>query len=330
MARQIVRKDPTRPAFWYLSFSQPHPPMTPLRDYLQMYRGKPVPEPTIGQWMQGDPKKLQQSLPTALQRELQRQLNRNRNYSPDQIADIHRAFYASCTHIDHQLRVVLGTLRQHGQLDNTILCFTADHGDMLGHHRLWAKHWMYERSANVPMILVGTAAQMQDGTVGHHRVDDRLVGLADVMPTLLELAGVPVPDHVEGRSMLGQRREHLFGVWGAGPTGEGGASTRMIHDGRFKLVYYPVGNLRQLFDLQTDPEETKDLAGDADHAERLETLSGLLAAELARHESDARWVHDGELVGDSTIGFAEPGANRGLSGQRGTAWPIPPITGGPR
>ena len=58
-----------------------------------------------------------------------------------------RAFYALCTHIDHQLRVVLGTLREQGILDNTVILFTSDHGDMLGKHGLWAKTLYYEESA---------------------------------------------------------------------------------------------------------------------------------------------------------------------------------------
>ncbi len=77
-----------------------------------------------------------------------------------------RAFYAQCTHIDHQLRVVLGTLREEMMLDNTIILFTSDHGDMLGNHGLWAKRTMYEWSNNVPMILVGAR-------------DDRTGGRAD-------------------------------------------------------------------------------------------------------------------------------------------------------
>ena len=72
-----------------------------------------------------------------------------------EIRRIRRAFYALCTHIDHQLRVVIGTLREEGLLDDTIILFTSDHGDMLGNHGLWAKRLYYERSANVPMILVG-------------------------------------------------------------------------------------------------------------------------------------------------------------------------------
>jgi homocitrate synthase len=75
--------------------------------------------------------------------------------TPAQIAAARRAFYALCTHIDHQLSVIVGTLREEALLDDTVICFTSDHGDMLGNHGLWAKQLFYEPSANVPLLLVG-------------------------------------------------------------------------------------------------------------------------------------------------------------------------------
>ena len=99
--------------------------------------------------------------------------------------------------MDHQIRLVIGMLREEKLLDNTIICFTSDHGDMLGNHHLYAKRVFYEGAANVPMIIVPTADYQR---LGHHQVDDRLVELRDVMPTLLDLAGIPIPKTVEGIS----------------------------------------------------------------------------------------------------------------------------------
>ena len=70
---------------------------------------------------------------------LQANIARGDKFTSHQITAARRAFYALCTHIDHQLRVLLGTLREEGELDNTIICFTSDHGDMLGNHGMWAK-----------------------------------------------------------------------------------------------------------------------------------------------------------------------------------------------
>ena len=232
-----------------------------------------------------------------------------------EIEDATRAFYALCTHIDHQLRVVIGTLREEGVLDNTAICFTSDHGDMLGRHGMWAKRLFYEQSANVPMILSGPAG---DSRVGHHRVDERLAGWQDVMPTLLDLAGIAAPASVEGLSMLaGARRDWLYGE-----VGEGEHATRMIRKGDHKLIYYPAGNVRQLFNVEEEGEDF-DLAGDPEHESVLEDLTEILIAQL--YGGDEKWVRGGKLAGLPGRGF-KPGPNRGLSSQRGHHWPPPPKT----
>jgi arylsulfatase A-like enzyme len=236
-------------------------------------------------------------------------------FSPQQIRGIQRAFYALCTHIDHQLRLVIGTLREEQILDNTIILFTADHGDMLGNHGLWAKRLYYEQSANVPMLLVGVA---NDARVGHHRIDNRLVGWQDVMPTLLDLAGIPIPEHVEGISMVGQERRTVL----YGECGEDSMATRMVHDGRHKLIYYPLGNHIQLFDLESDPNELEDLAGEPAVAEVQQALTEQLITNF--YGSDLAWVKEGVLVGAPDRDFA-PRPDRGLSGQRGIHWPPPPL-----
>jgi arylsulfatase len=301
MARMIQRRDPTRPGFWYLSYCHPHPPLAPLRDYLDLYREGPVDQPGMGEWAED---------PSALPAQLRANRANGDRLRDADVRSARRAFYALCTHIDHQLRVVIGTLREEGLLDDTILLFSSDHGDMLGQHGLWAKRLFYEPSAQIPMILCGTAAQCADGTVAPGSVDDRLVGWQDVMPTLLDLAGVAVPATVQGRSMVtGDRRETFYGE-----CGEGRNATRMLHDGRYKLIYYPVGNRTQLFDLEIDPGEFTDLASSPTHADVVQRLSAALVGEL--YGSDEEWLRDGVLAGlPDEDASSRP--NRGLSGQRG-------------
>ena len=147
MVRTIKRRDPTRPAFWYLAYRHPHPPLVPLAAYLDLYRDQPLDEPRYGSWaadLEGLPLRL-------------RAIRMREAYlaTPAQIAAARRAFYALCTHIDHQLSVIVGTLREEALLDDTVICFTSDHGDMLGNHGLWAKQLFYEPSANVPLLLIG-------------------------------------------------------------------------------------------------------------------------------------------------------------------------------
>jgi hypothetical protein len=109
--------------------------------------------------------------------------------------------------------------------------------------------------------------------------------------------------------------------WLYGECSEGVKATRMIHDGRFKLIYYAVGNRIQLFDLQQDPQELKDISTSPAHAGVRERLTQLLIKEL--YGEDEMWVQDGKLVGLPDQNYT-PRPNRGLSGQRGIHWPLPP------
>ncbi|WP_089720672.1 sulfatase-like hydrolase/transferase [Candidatus Entotheonella palauensis] len=172
MARIIKRRDPTKPAFWYLGFRAPHPPLVPPQSYLDLYRDLDIDEPYMGEWARDT-----ESLPFAITAVR----SRMNLYSPKQFVGAKRAFYALCTQIDHQIRYLIGTLRLEGLLDNTIICFTSDHGDMLGHHGMVAKRVFYEASANVPIILLGTR---DNPPLPEGSVDDRLIGLQDVMPTM--------------------------------------------------------------------------------------------------------------------------------------------------
>lgn len=300
-ARTIKRRDPTRPALWHVSYTHPHPPIVPLASYFERYRNREIALPPMADWAR-DPARL----PFAA-----RAVRAFWPYlKPAEQADMLRAFYAQCTHIDHQLRLIIGTLREEDVLDDTIILVTGDHGDMLGTSGFYAKRLMYEGSVGIPMILVGTAKDRH--LVG--RTDDRLVGLQDVMPTLLELSGIPVPASCEGRSMVtGARREALYCE-----SLIGRKATRMIHNGRHKLIWYPAGNVVQLFDVNADPTELRDLSNEPSATAVLEDLTKRLIAEL--YGTDLGYAHDGRLIGlpDSPD---EATPNRGLSGQRGVHFP---------
>ncbi|MEM9221232.1 MAG: sulfatase-like hydrolase/transferase [Pseudomonadota bacterium] len=304
LCREIKRRDPTRPQFWHLSYTQPHPPIVPLEAYLERYTRRAPPPALEAEWADAES-------PPALQAV--------RSYWPalsaEQLADVRRAFYALCTHIDAQLRLVIGTLREELLLDDTIILFTGDHGDMLGDFGLYAKRVMYEGSANIPMILVPRAG---DSTTKPGTRDARLVGLQDVMPTLLSMAEVPIPDTCEGLSMVGEQRRATLYCEAL----DGQKAMRMIHDGRHKLIFYPAGGLVQLFDLDVDPVETIDRAHDPSYAHIRGRLEAALAGEF--YGEDAALGEGGALRGRDAKPFVvEP--NRNLSGQRGLHHPPPPL-----
>ena len=300
MCKCIVRRDPTKPSLWFMSFDDPHPPLAPLAEYIEMYRDLDIDMPYIGDWAENT-----DDWPHAIRA---RSLGRS-SYSEAAIRLARQAFYAQCTHIDHQIRVVIGTLREEGLLDNTAILFTSDHGDMLGNHGLYAKAVFYQNSTNIPMVLAPPADRKE---LGQNRLDDRLAAHADILPTVLELCDIPTPGSVEGLSLVSdQRREFIYGEhW------EDAHATRMIHDGRHKLIYYAVGNRTQLFDLQEDQYEMQDAAGDPRYADVRERLTDLLVRQL--YGSDLKWLDGEELVGLPETEWApHPQPSRRFGNQRG-------------
>lgn len=299
MMRQIKRKDPTRPAFFYISYQFPHPPLVPLPEYWDMYTDEEIDMPVVGDWADREDFAL---------RQLREQWQ---DYSEKEIRRARRAFYAQCTHIDNQIRLLIGTLRETSLLDNTLIVFLSDHGDMLFDHKLAAKRCFYENSARVPLILSGPPVEHLRGTV-----DDQLGCLMDVMPTVLTLCGLPVPETVDGQDLLGEdRREAVYGEVGEGPK-----ATRMYIQGRYKLIYYPYGNTKQLFDLEADPQECRDLGTDPAYESILCQLEQGLISQL--YGEDLTWVQDGMLKGLPAPEW-KPKVDYGLYNQRGHHWPPP-------
>ncbi len=298
MMRQIKRKDPTRPFFYYCSYAFPHPPLVPLETFWDMYREEEIRMPEGENWL--DDSYIFQSMCAAAQ-----------GYSEKERKRAMRAFFAQCTHIDYEIRLLIGTLRESGLLDNTIIVFLSDHGDMLFRHNMVAKRCFYEEAANVPLILSGKPLLKWRGTK-----ESRLAQLSDVMPTLLELCNLPIPDSVEGIPLLsGKEHPYLYGE-----VGEGEKATRMIRWRQYKLIYYPCGNKIQLFDLEKDPGETHDFGNNEKYADVLVKMTGFLTENL--YGSDLDWIKAGKLCG------FEPGEYRskadfGLYNQRGLHWPTP-------
>ncbi len=300
MIKTIQRKDPTRPAFYYASYQQPHPPLVPLQCYLDMYNDDEIDLPIRGEWDD------EENLPIEALQDIASV------YTDKEIIRSKRAFYAACTHVDHQIRLLIGSLREAGLLDNTIILFTSDHGDMLFDHNMVAKRVFYDNAANVPLIISGKPVEKYRGMV-----DKRLVGQTDIMPTLLDLCGIEIPETVEGQSVFSKKkREMLYGE-----ISEGDKATRMVHDGRYKLIYYPVGNYVQLFDMEKDPNEKVNIASDNDVAAIKQKLTDYLIANF--YKGDETWAKGNELVGTQNKVFVRM-PDFSLNNQRGGHWP-PPI-----
>ncbi|MFW5841083.1 MAG: sulfatase, partial [Planctomycetota bacterium] len=201
------------------------------------------------------------------------------HWSEEKFRQYLAAYYHYCNLADRAVARILAALEASGQAENTIVVLSADHGDSMGAHRLVTKHTtFYEETVRVPLIFAGP------GIIPGASADGPLVSLLDLTPTLLEIAGIEIPDSMRGRSLqpylVGDAwdKPRLFVVshwhteWGS--TIEPG---RMVRSERYKYTRYIEGDGEELFDLQEDPGEIHNLAGSAEHAEILQAHRQMLA-----------------------------------------------------
>lgn len=278
----LRRRDRTRPFFLNLSFHRPHAPIDPPFSFWEMYRDRPVPRVPAGEWA------AENDVPI-------NGVQAWRGRLPEEVlARSRRAYYAQIAHIDSQIGRVVRFLRC-GNFGPTLMLFTSDHGEMLGDHHLFRKTYAYEGSAKVPLLL-GWACGGKTAGVG---ACDAPVSLEDVYPTLLEAAGAPLPARTEGRDLLpflrgedAPRREFVHGEHSACYAREHGM--QYLTDGREKYIWFTLSGREQLFDLEHDPDELRDLSGDPAGRERLQLWRERLVKLLAERPEDG--LSDGKKL----------------------------------
>ena len=177
-------------------------------------------------------------------------------------------YYAMLTHLDNQIGRMLHRLQEKGLLENTVVILAGDNGLSLGAHGLLGKQNMYEEAVRVPLIIRGPG--FQSGVRC-----DALVDLMDVMPTLCDIAGAPIPAGVQGRTLTplltGRRkrlRESIFCHYDD--------LFRMVRTPRHKLVRHLKTGREELFHTETDPYEQNDLIESALYAPVLNDLRARL------------------------------------------------------
>ncbi len=170
------------------------------------------------------------------------------------------AYFGLCTELDENIGSILEVLEESGQLDNTVVIYASDHGDMTGDAGLWFKTNLSEPSARVPFIVAAPDTTVP-GTVC-----DEVVSLLDIAPTLLDLADAPPLPKAQGVSLVKSFREGVpiarsddF-VWAESIGVEGCRHVFGLWTGHWKYVYVPELGHEHLFDLDADPCEHHDLA----------------------------------------------------------------------
>ena len=269
----LRRRDPTKPFFLYLSFSRPHSPLDPPSYYFDMYDRKNFPQPLMGDWADREDT-AQDGLNVSTARGIipQEALHRAR-----------AAYYGHVTHIDHQIGRLLYAMMDYRLMKNTVFVFVSDHGDMLGDHNLFRKALPYEGSAGIPLLVYDPGNILQ---APQNCKIDCLTELRDIMPTLLDIAGVSIPNDVDGMSLLPvlqgkmkQLREYIHGEHEFRE-----ASNHFIVTCHDKYIWYSQTGKEQYFDLDQDPQELHDLIDSPKNQERIRYLRSCLIKELDGRE----------------------------------------------
>ncbi|MGE9296177.1 MAG: sulfatase-like hydrolase/transferase [Puniceicoccales bacterium] len=278
--RFLEHRDDTRPFCLYLGFSKPHPPFDPPLNYWQLYANRDVPEAIYGDWSE-DPEQLPPGFMymTWL-------LNGIDEWTPNSIREMRKAYYALITQIDYQLGILMSRLRELKLMDNTVIIFTSDHGEMLGDHHMGAKGIFLEPSAHVPYIL----RPCNDFASLRGSECDSIACMADILPTFTGLAGAETPDHCDGIDLFKQirgeqRRERLFHLL---------PPTCGVLDGHLKYTWAIEGGDELMFDLASDPHEQRELIRAGTHESERLRLRGLLAEEMNR--AGLPWAANDELT----------------------------------
>jgi arylsulfatase A-like enzyme len=280
--RFLDRRDPTRPFFLNLSFNGPHPPWCPPQVYYDQFVEREMPGPEVGDWAERH----------ASEAEYPMDVNAWRGRVSDRAMRRARvAYFAYLAYLDAQVGRLLRLLRTGGH-GETFVLFTSDHGEMLGDHNLWRKTYAYEASARVPFVVMCPESLMSE----RNREIDQLVGWEDIMPTFLDVAGAPIPDSVEGRSVLPLLRGESDG-WRDVYHGEHAPcyhrsnANQFLTDSMWKYIWNPITGEEQLFDLASDPNECLDLA----QSER-ETLSSWRQKMVKQLEGRSEGLSDGKQL----------------------------------
>src|SRR3954452_13876841 len=265
-----------QPYFLYLSHKAVHADFVPAERHKGMYAGQKF-QP---------PKTVAESGQYAQHRPMWVQNQRNSWHGVDfpyhsdlSIAEYYERYAETLMGVDESLGRILKALRDRGELDSTLIIYMGDNGFAFGEHGLIDKRTAYEESMRVPM-LARCPELFGGGTV----VNEMVSGL-DIMPTVLETAGVRIPEGIDGRSMLSLLRGKSDEKWRKELLYEyywerNFPQTPTIHSlrtDRYKYIhYYGIWDIDELYDLQEDPLETNNLIGNPERQDTVKELNNRL------------------------------------------------------
>ncbi len=258
-------------------FVAPHEPFFRPRRHLDLYNGVPIPKPTtFDDDLKGYPGK-----PKSFAKGTNKIGTTSTHIAAASLEGITKDYYAGLVAVDENIGRIFSYLEKKNILDDTAILHTSDHGFFLGEFRLFDKRLIYEPSIRVP-FQVRYPKRIPAGTVRDEQILD-----IDIAPTLLDLAGVPIPKHLQGKSVLplarkpdpNFRKEWLYEYFEY-PNPENVAIHRGIRTEQYKFVHYYKDSPEafELYDLKADPGETTNLYDNPQYATVREHLRDRLAS----------------------------------------------------
>lgn len=263
-ACELIRMHKNEPFFLAVGFVRPHVPFVAPASYFKPYPHEEVnlPEKVDGDW--DDIPKRGINYVTSV----------NGKMNEEQEKKAIAAYYASVTYMDAQVGKVLNTLKEEGLEDNTIVIFTSDHGFHLGEHRFWMKVSLHEESARVPLIIKVPGKKPA--------VCNSFAELLDLYPTITELAGLPISEHLQGKSLVKTLDNPEHKVRDMAFSVSQGGRTFLLRDENWAYIQYDedAGSGIELFDMNTDPKQYTNLAENPEYANIVDDFKNKLKSKL--------------------------------------------------
>jgi choline-sulfatase len=245
-----ARFSPEKPFALMASFTHPHDPYAARKKFWDLYRDEDIPLPAV-------PHMPREELDAHSQRLYDVSAMSDYTVTEADIRAARHGYFANISYVDDLIGQLVGTLEATGQLENTTIIFTSDHGDFLGERGLWYKMSYLEPAAHVPLII------WNPKLIKPRRVKEP-VSLADIMPTISAIGGtIDLARKVDGRSLLplleGAAENPDATAWGEYLAEGAIAPLYMLRRGPWKFIHSPV-DPDQLFNLVDDPNELNNLA----------------------------------------------------------------------
>lgn len=262
-AIKLLEQHKREPFFIAAGFYRPHTPYVAPKKYFDLYPLDSIELPKLS----GDDRSRTPDMAyRGAKPEQERMTDRQRR-------EAMQAYWASITFMDAQVGRVLAALDRLGLADTTVIVMTSDHGYHTYQHGLWQKMSLFENAARVPLIVAAP------GAAGNGRATQSLAELVDLYPTLADLCGLKPPDYLDGKSQRPALNDPARSIKDVaytqirrGPNADGYS----VRTDRWRYTLWNDGrDGEQLYDMQSDPGETRNLATDPAHAETVAKLKRL-------------------------------------------------------